>query len=175
MSSLSLAAIGRDRPGIVAAVSRVLYELGCNLEDSSMTLLRGNFSMMLVFTKPDDVDAATVEERLRPACEELGMTYLVRDVSDTAGVPSPTHVLTVYGADRAGILFRTCEVLADVGANITDLNSRLIGDDEPVYAVMLELEIPATIGPAEVDGRLRSLAVELGVDVVLREQDADVL
>ena len=35
-------------PGIVAAVSRVLFDLGCNVEDSSMTLLRGNFAMMLV-------------------------------------------------------------------------------------------------------------------------------
>ena len=39
-----LTGVGRDRVGIVAELARVLYELGCNLLDSSMTLLRGEFA-----------------------------------------------------------------------------------------------------------------------------------
>ena len=58
MPSFALAAIGKDRPGIVAAVSKVLYELGCNVEDSSMTMLRGNFAVMLVLAAPEGTTAS---------------------------------------------------------------------------------------------------------------------
>lgn len=175
MASLALAAIGRDRPGIVAAVSRVLFELGCNVEDSSMTLLRGNFSMMLVVACPDDLTPEAAREALRPACEEMGLTFSVLPVDDTASVPEPTHVLTVYGGDRPGILYRTCALLAEADVNITDLNSRLVGDAQPVYALILELEVPASVDATDLEGRVRAVAAELGVDVTLREREADVL
>lgn len=172
MSSLAIAAIGRDRPGIVAAVTEVLYDLGCNVEDSSMTLLRGNFAMMLVVASPD-TDAATVSAALQPVCERLDLTSSVLEVDDRAGVPQPSHVLTVYGADRPGILFRTCALLAELGVNITDLDSRLVGDADSVYAVLLELEIASD--PADLRARLATLAGDLGVEVVLNDRDAEVL
>jgi glycine cleavage system transcriptional repressor len=175
MPSLALAAIGRDRPGIVAAVARVLFDLGCNVEDSSMTLLRGNFSMMLVVACPDDITVEGAREALRPACEEMGLTFSVLDVGDTADVPEPTHILTVYGGDKPGILYRTCAVLAEHGVNITDLNSRLVGEEQPVYAVMLELEVPRSADAHELEAHVRSVAAEIGVDVTLRERETDVL
>lgn len=175
MRSLALAAIGRDRPGIVAAVSRVLFDLGCNVEDSSMTLLRGNFSMMLVVACSDDLSAEGAREALRPACEEMGLTFSVLEVDDSADVPEPTHVLTVYGGDKPGILFRTCALIADAGVNITDLNSRLVGEAQPVYALILELEVPSDVDANDLEARIRSVAEEIGVDVTLREREADVL
>jgi glycine cleavage system transcriptional repressor len=175
MKALAIAAIGRDRPGIVASVSRVLFDLGCNVEDSSMTLLRGNFSMMLVIACPDDLSVEAARTKLEPVCDELGLTFTVLEVDDSADVPEPTHVLTVYGGDKPGILMATTELLARDGVNITDLNSRLVGDAQPVYALILELEVPSAIDVADLDARLRSVASRIGVDVVLNEREADVL
>ncbi|MEJ2698080.1 MAG: ACT domain-containing protein, partial [Desulfuromonadales bacterium] len=45
-----MTAFGEDRPGIVADVTRILYENGCNLEDSTMTLLADEFSLILLFS-----------------------------------------------------------------------------------------------------------------------------
>jgi glycine cleavage system transcriptional repressor len=173
LSSLAISAIGRDRPGIVSALAKVLFTLGCNVEDSSMTLLRGNFSMMLVVAGPDGLRADDVRAAMMPACDELGMLFSVSEVDDRVTVPRPTHILTVYGADQPGILFHTTQVLAEAGANITDLESRLVGDP-PVYALMLELEVNAT-DPATLDASLRTAAAEMGVDVVFREHEAEVL
>jgi glycine cleavage system transcriptional repressor len=173
LPSFALAAIGRDRPGIVAAVAQVLYEHGCNVEDSSMTLLRGNFSIMLILESPEATTAASLDEALRPACTDMGLTYTVRDVEDTAQTPHPSHVLTVYGADKPGILYQVTTALADEGVNITDLNSRLVGAEEPVYAVMLELAIPGDV--ATIETRLTEIAASIGVDLTLRPRDDDVL
>lgn len=175
MASLALAAIGRDRPGIVATVSRVLFDLGCNVEDSSMTLLRGNFAMMLVFTCPPGRSATEMEEALREPCGHMGLTYSVRHIDDLETVPHPTHVLTVYGADKPGILFRTCDVLSHARVNITDLDSRLVGERDTVYALVLELEVPESTNTVELEQTLRAVASEMGVDVILHEREADVL
>lgn len=140
-----------------------------------MTLLRGNFSMMLVVACPDDLTVEGARAALRPACDEMGLTYSVLDVDDTGGVPEPTHVLTVYGGDKPGILYRTCSMLAQDRVNITDLNSRLVGDKEPVYALILELEVPPEVNVGDLESRVRTDTAELGVDVTLREREADVL
>ncbi len=175
MPSFALAAIGRDRPGIVAAVADVLFEQGCNVEDSSMTLLRGNFAMMLVLASPEGTTRGSLEEALRPACERIGLTCDVLDVEDTAEIPHPTHVLTVYGADRPGILYRVSQTLAEANVNITDLNSRLVGVDEPVYALLLELVLPAGMGAGELEQKLTAVASDIGVDFTLGVREDDVL
>src|SRR5437870_73749 len=82
--SFALAAIGRDRPGIVAACARTLFEQGCNVEDSSMTLLRGNFAVMLVLAAPEGTTGSSLTAALEPACRELGLLYDVLPVDDTA-------------------------------------------------------------------------------------------
>ena len=71
MSLLAVTVLGRDRPGIVADSTAALARLGGNLEDSTMTLLRGHFAMLLLVrtdAAPDDVrsalDPLTVDGRL---------------------------------------------------------------------------------------------------------------
>ena len=61
MSHVAVTAVGADRPGIVAGVTKVLFDQGCNLEDTSMTILRGHFAMMLVVDVPAGVAAADLE------------------------------------------------------------------------------------------------------------------
>jgi hypothetical protein len=52
MARFAVSVFGRDRAGLVAAVSRVLADAGCNLKDTSMTILRGHFAMMLMAAGP---------------------------------------------------------------------------------------------------------------------------
>lgn len=174
MPSYALSAIGLDRPGIVAALARVLFEQGCNVEDSSMTQLRGNFAVMLVLAAPGTLEAGALEDALRVPCAELGLTYTVRPVGDVAAPAHPSHTLTVYGADRPGILLGVTETIARAGVNICDLTSRLSGEpDAPVWVLMLELSVPSSADVLERD--LRDAAASLGVDLTLRTIEEDVL
>jgi len=45
--------VAEDRPGIVADVTKILYDNGFNIDDSSSTLLRGIFAMILVVSTKD--------------------------------------------------------------------------------------------------------------------------
>jgi len=54
-----LTMVGKDRPGIVAEVSQVLFEAGGNLGEASMARLGGNFTVMLMLqidAEKDDVE-----------------------------------------------------------------------------------------------------------------------
>ena len=61
MGQFALSVVGVDRPGIVAEVSRVLFELGCNIEDSTCTILSGQFAMILVIAHPKFSTAAEID------------------------------------------------------------------------------------------------------------------
>ncbi len=45
---IAVSVIGRDRPGIVASVSRDIYHNHCNIEELSQTAIRGQFAMILI-------------------------------------------------------------------------------------------------------------------------------
>ena len=60
----AITVIGHDRPGIIAETTAALAGLGLNLEDSTMTLLRGHFAMMLI--SAGDLTAPEVETALSP-------------------------------------------------------------------------------------------------------------
>ena len=61
---LSLSAIGKDKTGIVSSISKVLFELGCNIENSTMTLLSGQFAMILLIAYPKDADVSKIKTKL---------------------------------------------------------------------------------------------------------------
>jgi len=171
-------ALGADQPGIVAAVTGALFERGGNLRDTSMTILSGHFAMMLLVDAPDGLDESEIEQALAPAASTFDLVVAARRVDpDAVGDAAvPSHVVAVYGADRPGIVHRVTSALAEVGVNITDVNTRVIGDaSEPVYAMLLEVVLPAGADAAAVDDRLRALARDLGVETSMHAADPDIL
>ncbi|HEV3463192.1 MAG TPA: ACT domain-containing protein [Actinomycetota bacterium] len=177
MARFALSVFGRDRPGIVAAVTRVLADAGCNLEDTSMTILRGHFAMMLVVSGPEGTTAGDLEARLGPVAGRLDLQVGVRAVTDdvtAAAGGGARYAAAVYGADRPGLVARVSEALAARQVNIIDLQTRVVGEPDPVYAMHFELEVPP--GRADrVETDLRSVAHELGVEVSFHPDDADLL
>ena len=170
---LAVTCIGVDRPGIVAGVAKVLFDLGCNLEDASSTILRGHFAMMLIVNAPKGVGPTDLEERLQEVATGLGLVVTVRPLEPASGEVRPaTHMISVYGADRPGIVYQVAEFLSRIGANITDLTSRVIGSpDKPVYALMIEAVLPDD----SVEPRIDALRNELDVEVSVHRLDTEVL
>jgi glycine cleavage system transcriptional repressor len=168
---LAVTAMGGDRPGIVAAIAEVLHQRGGNVEDSAMTVLGGHFAVMLLVATEDEPDA--LAQALTEATSDLDLTITVNPTGEGHDSPAPTHVLSVYGADKPGILAGVTRCLADLRVNITDVESRLLSPgDAPVYALVVECSIESgDIGPVE-DGVAATCAV-LGVDHSLRALDTE--
>ncbi|NHC45838.1 glycine cleavage system protein R [Motilibacter aurantiacus] len=172
MPLLAVTVLGADRPGIVAEVTGHLSRLGGNLEDSTMTLLRGHFAMLLVVAT--DRPIGEVEQALAPVAADGTLDVAVRPVpeSTATGAPGAPHLLSVHGGDRPGIVSSMLGVVARVGGNVTDLTTRLSGD---LYVVVAEVDLPAGTDTDALASALRAAADELDVDVSLRAVDADLL
>jgi glycine cleavage system transcriptional repressor len=179
VAHVAVTALGADRPGIVAAVTGVLMRLGGNLEDTAMTNLGGHFAMMLMVEVPDASQAPELEAALLEEVHELGLTVAVRPVEE---LPEPvlgdgsSWSLSLYGADRPGIVHRVTRLLAEHDANIVDLTTRMVGvAEEQAYVLLLELELPADADVERLRLELASVAADLGVEAHLRADEPDLL
>ena len=170
-NTLAVTVLGHDRPGIIASATSALAELGGNLEDSSMTLLRGHFAMTLVVSC--DADQPTVRAALVEAFADtdLVVTVIELTAAETASASGPSYVLSVHGGDRPGIVSAIAGLVASYGGNVTDLTTRLAGS---LYVLIAEVELPADADVTGLNDRLAELADELGVEANLRPADTDV-
>lgn len=169
----AVSVVGKDRPGIVAAIAEGLYHLGCNIADSSCTMLAGEFAMILIVSHPRPFSKSRLCEELRPACDRLGMFLAVSPLAmnDAPRQESQEEIclVSVYGADQPGIVFRVTRELAGKGINITDLTTKLIGTrEEPVYVMMLEASLPEGQTPEQLELLLENLKKELNVEIGVR-------
>jgi glycine cleavage system transcriptional repressor len=172
VTSLAITVLGHDRPGIIAETTARLAELGLNLEDSSMTRLRGHFAMTLICAGA--AAAADVESALDGLTADGTLTVTVREVPEEESLPASgtPWILSVHGADRPGIVSSLVAEVARVGGNITDLTTRLAGD---LYVLVAEIDLPAGVDVPALDGAIHAVATTLGVDATLREAEADEL
>jgi glycine cleavage system transcriptional repressor len=133
-----LTLVGEDQPGIVARVTAVLTEAGCNLGEASMIRLGSSFTIMLMVRGDDS--AGELEAVLAPVAAELHL----RVHADPAGGALHRHLVPnvqvrVTGADRAGIVAAVTGALAQTGFNILELESDVAGDPErPVYIMQIQ-------------------------------------
>jgi glycine cleavage system transcriptional repressor len=177
--SFAVSAIGQDRPGIVAGVTRVLLDHDMNIEDAQATILRGHFSLTMVVTGGSHVSEIDVLRDLESVRERLALeAAVVREIEVLDGdEPDATHVVTVFGLDRPGIVHAVCATLADAGISICDLNSRVIpaedtpfeAEAEPIYGMMLEVAVE---DPGAADGLARALDSIAGaaeIEITMRE------
>jgi glycine cleavage system transcriptional repressor len=179
MRHFAVSVVGRDRPGIAAAVAEVLLEHRGNIEDSQMTILRGHFTIMLIVSIADEVDAERLQADLGGVRERLGLEAVVvnevTEMEPSAQVLA-THIVSVYGLDHPGIVHAVTSSLARQQVNITDLTTRLLAPSgsEPLYAMMLEVVIPSGLSAEKVEQSLHAVREREGVEVTIRplEQDA---
>lgn len=147
-------------------MSEALAAVGANLTDSTMTRLRGHFTMTLICTGPSPAEAEAAIGTLS------GVVTQVRQVSpETYASSGEPYVVSVHGADRLGIVAAVTRVVAAAGGNITDLSTRLAGT---LYVLVAEIDLP----PAAADELAEQLAVagaELGVEVTLRRAEPEIL
>lgn len=180
MARFALSAVGRDRPGIVAGVSGALLEHGANIEDSRMAILGGHFTVMLVVSVPGEADVDALRGDLGAIQEELGLSALTLEEVESgpdASHANPSHMVTVYGADHPGIVHSVTRTLAEAGVNVVDLATHLITDEgaEPIYAMMMEVELPEGLQAEQLEAALRETADRERLDLSVRPLEAEAL
>lgn len=168
-----MTAFGKDRVGIVADVTRLLYENDCNLEDTTMNLLADQFTLNLLFScKQDNIEAHLLRECRRLEVEK-GISAFVRALP----VPqkkSPenykTCTLHIEGLDQAGIVYKISKFLSENNLNIIHLNSTPKASPESgtiIYSMDIHIQVLEAISLDQLEADLSTMADELQVDITL--------
>ena len=128
--SVLLSISGQDRAGIVRDVSEILLSAQANIEDSSMAVLRGRFTMMLI-VQLEDGGLRSLKASLAELEQRTGLTVQSQVLGDDEASHIPTEpdcVITVSGADKAGIVFAVTDAMAELGVSVADVSTRARGD-----------------------------------------------
>ncbi len=166
--------IGKDRWGIIASVTKVLYELHGNLEDASMTILSGEFAMILLVSFKSGQIRNLLEKKLKLLEKKLKLTIMVKQIEKHAQKTSRKqnqflpHLISIFGKDRAGIVCQMSRLLARHRLNITDLNSKLIHGEKNIYGLLIETDIPKRFPIAKLERELNRAAKSLCVDLSIK-------
>ena len=178
---LALSAIGKDQPGIVATLSKILFEKGCNLEDSSMTRLKGDFAVLLLISLPEYMTLEALKGPLERAASSKGLTFTLRELSSQetsfeTGSSSLPYTLVVYGVDHPGIVYRVAQAAADHRVNITDLRTHVTSaKNTHLYSLVVEVDVPDEKTLEKFKQNLDALKKELSVEMSLNPVDTDEL
>lgn len=181
--SVVLTAVGRDRVGIVADLAEILYGLGCNLLDSSMTLLRNEFAIILMASLQEKKNLDQLIGQIANIEQKLGLHVTVRELSEAELEEIPlsgnSYIISVYGGDKPGIVSSITRKLADLGANITDVQTKRSCRDaksagtnqEDIFLMMLEVFVPSKISTEDLSTQLKLIAERISVDVTIQAME----
>ncbi len=160
-----LTLVGKDQPGIVAKLSTALCRGGCNLGESSMARLGGNFTIMLMVQF--DGTALELEEMVLPVANALGLHNHVDLVEGGQHyLIQPDVRISVYSSDRPGIMEEVTASLAGAGLNILNLDSNL-GTEKNTAIYYIHLEGVASDGLDPLFSALNVLSEEKNMQTQL--------
>ncbi|MDP3921371.1 MAG: ACT domain-containing protein [Candidatus Omnitrophota bacterium] len=175
MKHAIITVIGKDQPGIIAGVTGILYKERLNLEDISMTILEGEFAMMLIVAIPSARKNDSVQGKLKAWQKKTGVQVRFNEIhhelkrGEKHGKGTVPHILSIVARDKTGIVYTTSQILARHGLNITDLNSKILGKgSKTLYAMLLEVDIPRNFAPAKIKRISVNLATKLKTAVELK-------
>lgn len=168
-----ITARGQDQVGLIASLTGALFDLGANLEDTSFHSIAGQFDYQASGLFPEGLTTSEIEAALRDI-EQLETVDLSVTLTGEAVIQSSdatvTHLISVRGTDRPGLVARISEVLTQYQANIVRMNSHKLDQaGAPSYATHFSV----CVGDAQekaLDNALSNLAGSLRLTLVFAAQ-----
>ncbi len=167
---LVISALGKDRPGIVDQLARVIYELDCNITDSRMTVLGGEFAVLILVEGPWN-KLAKLEDHLPELQEDLDLTIVSRRTSEreATGDLLP-YAVDVVSLDHPGIVYNLASFFSQRQINIEDMSTASYSaahTGTPMFSVHMSVGIPANIHIAALRDEFMEFCDSMNLDAVL--------
>ena len=176
MHKVIITILGQDRSGIVAAVSKVLFEQNCNIENVSQTTLQFVFAGIFIVSMPGDLHVESLHKSLNAEMAPLGLDVHITLLEPTAAPTLPlqdeAYIITTKGPDRKGLVAGISEVIARFEGNITNLQAVFKGGDDPGDNIMIyEVDVPPRIEQQSLYRELKKRANELKLEIDIQHRN----
>ena len=169
---LVITALGEDRPGIVDDLSRILLAHKLNIADSRMSVLGGEFALILLITGHAD-DLKKIQQQGDDIEKSLNLNLQFKSTEDrTTGNNSQTYIVSVDGMDNPGIVHHLSRFLSTRKINIEDLQTssyHAAHTGTAMFAVDMTIEIPADVANDSLRDKFMELCDEQNLDASFEE------
>ncbi|MBE2294640.1 MAG: glycine cleavage system protein R [Phycisphaerales bacterium] len=167
---LVVSALGEDRPGLVNELSRVILECDCSIVDSRMTVLGGEFAILLL-VQGNWNTLTKLEMQLKRLEQTLNMIIVSkRTEGRTLGSDILPYAVEVVAVNHSGIVHHLASFFASRSINIEDMVTRSYSAPHtgtPMFSVNLAIGIPANTHIAMLREEFLDFCDDLNLDAVL--------
>ncbi|TPV52744.1 glycine cleavage system protein R [Aestuariibacter sp. GS-14] len=164
MKPVIITVIGKDRPGLVDAVAKKVYQHGGNWQASSFAHMAGQFAGFVEVLVPAEQHHALIE-----ALNKLdGLQVHSQSVTETTAHPDEMLRIEVMGNDRTGIVQEITNVLNGFNLNILHFASTC--ESAPnwgsqMFKAQLRVGVSTDLDRDDLQEALEAVANDLVVDI----------
>lgn len=176
MHKMIISVLGEDRPGIIAAVTKVIFERDFNIEDVSQTILQNQFSGIFIATGPKSVSAHDLRRAFEEATGGFDLHFHVRQLASVeitwTSCACEPFIITTRGPDRKGLVAGVTAMLARHNVNVTQLRAVFRGGEDPGRNVMIyEVDIPLDVDLQALRRDLRDKGETLDLQISMQHKN----
>ena len=172
MPQLIVTAVGPDRPGLVAELTRHVYDVGASLADSRMVNLGGHFALLALIVGPAE-SLGSLRRKLESDGAGMGLRL---EMYEAAAAPpsrakgSVPYRLKVYSNDQPGITARVTALLREHSINVEELETRIESAPfagTPLFVLEGVITLPPGTSVRKMREELATLGEKIGCDIDL--------
>ena len=167
---LVISAVGSNRDGLVDALAKAIKDAGCNILDSRMAVLGGEFSMMLLLVGAWDA-IVKVEGTLPRLEAKHGIKFVSKRTE--ARKPGPSlmpYAVDVVSSDHSGIVYDIAKFFSDREIGIEDMYTSsypAVHSGTRMFSLHMTLSVPTNNSIATLRGEFMDLCDNLNLDAVM--------
>ena len=167
---LVISAIGEDKPGIINALSKVATEHQCNILDTRMTVLGGEFALLMMISGDGSaIDSA--QTAISPVADKLGLTTILKRTRPrTSGTTSRPYRIEVVAIDHPGIVAEIAGFFSTREMNIEEMETGAYAaahTGTPMFSLEMTVNIPGTIPVAGLKDAFIAFCDERNLDATI--------
>lgn len=167
---LVITALGEDRPGIVNDVSRLIVDAGCNIEDSRMTVLGGDFALILLVSGKWN-ELAKLENSLPQLARKQNLLlHAKRTEPPRARGNLLPYAVEVVALDQPGIVHQLANFFAKREISIRDMATASYAaahTGTPMFSVQMTVDVPAAAHIAALREEFMDFCDQLNLDAIM--------
>ena len=167
---LVITAVGQDRPGIVNDLTRSILECGCNISDSRMSILGGEFAVILMLNGPWNA-VAKLEDHLPKLGKNLDLSVTSKRTEPRAQTGKVlSYLVEALSIDQPGIVHKVSEFFSSRDINIESLTTdpyNAAHTGTPMFALSMTINVPAEQSIPQLREQYLDFCDEMNMDGIM--------
>ncbi|EKD27828.1 MAG: hypothetical protein ACD_79C00551G0002 [uncultured bacterium] len=161
---------GYDVPGIGAAITKILFEQNCNIDDFKIISSDNFFTLMVSVICTKYMDKSEMEEKIKEAVSPFDVDIKVSSLSDKAKINIKEkedwipYNVSIICANQTQVLCYFMNEMSKMQINVSDVRCiRLSAPPDTSYKINVQIEIPIHISYEMLKSCLEDLKTDLNV------------